>query len=83
MANIPHKDTITVSFTLPSWLNEKVEIKAKSELTNKSDIIRRALLAHVGGLSEVPDQGKSPEGHGSQSMAAEEAGEYKTKNKEA
>lgn len=59
MANSPHKDTVTVSFTLPKWLNDKIELKAKAELTNKSDIIRLALVAHVGGLDSLGAEGKS------------------------
>ncbi len=44
MANSPHPDTVTVSFTLPQSLAAAVEMRAKASLTNKSDIIRRALL---------------------------------------
>ena len=81
MANSPHKNTITVSFTLPKWLNDKVEDKASAELTNKSDIIRRALVAHVGGLGLVPAEGKSSRGRGSK-VAEDDAGyEFKKKTK--
>jgi Arc/MetJ-type ribon-helix-helix transcriptional regulator len=44
MANSPHPETVTVSFTLPQSLATAVEQRAKASLTNKSDIIRRALL---------------------------------------
>jgi hypothetical protein len=44
MANSPHPETVTVSFTLPHSLAAAVEQRAKASLTNKSDIIRRALL---------------------------------------
>ena len=47
MANSPHPETITVSFTLPRSLSDAVERKARAALTNKSDIIRRALLAYL------------------------------------
>ena len=45
--NSPHSDTVTVSFTLPRGLNEAVLRHAKMNLTNKSDIVRRALLAYL------------------------------------
>lgn len=47
MANSPHPDTVTVSFTLPRPLAEAVSEIAKKEMTNKSDIIRRALLDYI------------------------------------
>lgn len=47
MANSPHPETVTVSFTLPRSLAQAVETRAKSSLTNKSDIIRRALLDYL------------------------------------
>jgi len=47
MANSPHPETVTVSFTLPRSLQEAVEQRAKASLTNKSDIIRRALLDYL------------------------------------
>jgi metal-responsive CopG/Arc/MetJ family transcriptional regulator len=47
MANSPHPDTVTVSFTLPRPLAEAVNDVAKKEMTNKSDIIRRALIAYL------------------------------------
>ena len=47
MANSPHADTVTVSFTMPRSLSDAVERHAKQNLTNKSDIIRRALLAYL------------------------------------
>lgn len=47
MANQPSPETVTVSFTLPRGLAEAVAHQAKKKLTNKSDIIRRALLAYI------------------------------------
>lgn len=47
MPNQPGADTVTVSFTLPRALSDAVNARAKREMTNKSDIIRRALLAYV------------------------------------
>jgi len=47
MANSPHADTVTVSFTLPRGMSDAIERLAKQNLTNKSDIIRRALLAYL------------------------------------
>ena len=47
MANSPHPDTVTVSFTLPRDLAAAVDRRARQNLTNKSDIIRRALLAFI------------------------------------
>jgi hypothetical protein len=47
MPNQPSPDTVTVSFTLPRPLAEAVNRHAKTEMTNKSDIIRRALLAYL------------------------------------
>lgn len=47
MANSPHPETVTVSFTLPRVLSDAVNRKAFAALTNKSDIIRRALLAYL------------------------------------
>jgi metal-responsive CopG/Arc/MetJ family transcriptional regulator len=47
MANRPHPETVTVSFTLPRQLAAAVEQRARQALTNKSDIIRRALLDYL------------------------------------
>jgi metal-responsive CopG/Arc/MetJ family transcriptional regulator len=47
MANSPHPETVTVSFTLPRELAAAVEQRARRNLTNKSDIIRRALLNYL------------------------------------
>lgn len=48
MPNAPHPATVTVSFTLPRELAAAVESRARVKLTNKSDIIRRALLDYLG-----------------------------------
>jgi hypothetical protein len=47
MPNKPAEGTVSVSFTLPRILSEKVEERAKIEMTNKSDIIRRALMNYL------------------------------------
>jgi hypothetical protein len=47
VANSPHPNTVTVSFTLPKAMADAVTRRAKLELTNKSDIIRRALMAYL------------------------------------
>lgn len=47
MPNSPSADTVTVSFTLPRALSNAVNARAKRDLTNKSDIIRRALMAYL------------------------------------
>lgn len=47
MANSPHPETVTVSFTLPRQLSEAVNALAKRSMTNKSDIIRRAIMAYL------------------------------------
>lgn len=44
MPNQPGSQTVSTSFTLPRHLLDLVETCATRELTNKSDIIRRALL---------------------------------------
>ena len=47
MPNQPGQDTVTISFTLPRALNAALEARAAREMTNKSDIIRRALMNHL------------------------------------
>jgi len=47
MPNQPAQDTVTISFTLPRALNEAIESESRNTLSNKSDIIRRALMAHL------------------------------------
>ena len=47
MANSPHPETVTVCFTLPRQLAEAVNALAKRKMTNKSDIIRRAILDYL------------------------------------
>ena len=47
VANSPHSDTVTVSFTLPRALAVALDAAAQVRLTNKSDIIRQALLAYL------------------------------------
>jgi hypothetical protein len=45
--NQPADGTVSVSFTLPRILAEAVEKRANIAMTNKSDIIRRALLNYL------------------------------------
>ena len=47
VANSPHPDTVTVSFTMPREMAAALNRRAKMDLTNKSDVIRRALLAFL------------------------------------
>lgn len=47
MPNQPGPNTVSTSFTLPSYLLEAVEKLAASEMTGKSDIIRRALMNYL------------------------------------
>jgi hypothetical protein len=47
MPNQPNPETITVSFTLPRGLSDLISGMAKKSLTNRSDIIRRALLNYI------------------------------------
>lgn len=47
MPNQPGPNTVATSFTLPRDLLTAVNAKAKREMTNKSDIIRRALMNYL------------------------------------
>jgi metal-responsive CopG/Arc/MetJ family transcriptional regulator len=47
MANRPHKETVIASFTLPKFLLDLVEQKAGEKMTNKSDIIRQAIMNYL------------------------------------
>jgi Arc/MetJ-type ribon-helix-helix transcriptional regulator len=47
MANQPGANTVATSFTLPRQLYEALQQKALAELTNQSDIVRRALLRYL------------------------------------
>lgn len=47
MPNSPAQDTVTVSFTMPRRLLEAIESESRITLSNKSDIIRRALMNHL------------------------------------
>jgi Arc/MetJ-type ribon-helix-helix transcriptional regulator len=73
MANSPHPQTVTVSFTLPKQLSAAVDKRARQSLTNRSDIIRRALLAYL-----PRDEADSI----MTSYLAETKAEYKTNRKE-
>jgi len=44
MPNQPAQSTVMISFTLPRRLDQAVEAEAATKMTNKSDIIRRALM---------------------------------------
>jgi Arc/MetJ-type ribon-helix-helix transcriptional regulator len=45
MPNQPAQATVTISFTLPRALAEAVAREARLAMANKSDIVRRALMA--------------------------------------
>lgn len=47
MPNQPSPATIATSFTLPRGLLDLVEREARRKLTNKSDIIRQALMNYL------------------------------------
>lgn len=47
MPNQPSDKTVSTSFTLPKDLLAAVESLATKEMTNKSDIIRRALMNYL------------------------------------
>lgn len=47
MPNQPAPNTVTASFTLPRELFDAVETESKRKMTNKSDIIRRALMNYL------------------------------------
>ena len=44
MPNQPAEDTVTASFTMPRALLDTVRSRARREMTNQSDIMRRALM---------------------------------------
>jgi len=47
MPNAPDPNTVATSFTLPRQLFAALKKKAKLEMTNQSDIVRRALLNYL------------------------------------
>lgn len=47
MPNSPNPETVTVSFTLPRELAAAVSRAARSKMTNKSDVIRQALMQYL------------------------------------
>lgn len=47
MPNQPGERTVTISFTLPKALSLAVKRKAKSQMTNKSEFVRRALMNYL------------------------------------
>ncbi len=47
MANQPDPNTASTSFTLPRQLFAALERKAKAGMTNKSDIVRKALMNYL------------------------------------
>jgi metal-responsive CopG/Arc/MetJ family transcriptional regulator len=73
MANSPHPETVTSSFTLPRVLMAAVERRAKMAMTNKSDIIRRALIDYL-----PPEEAQQI----LSSMMNEEPTEYKATKKQ-
>ncbi len=48
MPNQRGKGIINVSFTMPKALADAVEQKARKEFTNRSDLVRRAVLSYLG-----------------------------------
>lgn len=38
---------INISFTMPAKMAEMLDARAKSELTNKSEIVRRAIMRYL------------------------------------
>ena len=88
MANVPHPETVTVSFTLPKALADAVDRLARQNLTNKSDIIRRALLAFlpedeaaeiVGKVTELAERRTVPPLAVVEAKVADDVVTYKTK----
>lgn len=47
MPNAPAKTTVTASFTMPEGLMKAVTRVAKRQMTNKSEVIRRALMEYL------------------------------------
>lgn len=47
MPNQPSTRTVTVSFTMPKVLAGQIDRLAKRQMTNKSEIIRRALMEYL------------------------------------
>lgn len=47
MANQPGENTVATSFTLPRPLYRALKQKATREITNQSDIVRRALMNYL------------------------------------
>lgn len=47
MPNQPDENTVATSFTLPRALHDATVEEAKRKMTNKSDIIRRALMHYL------------------------------------
>ena len=48
MPNQRRQGIVNVSFTMPAPLAEALDARARSEMTNKSEIVRRALLSALG-----------------------------------
>ena len=53
MPNQPGENTVTASFTMPSSLLLAVKARAKQEMTNQSDILRRALMNSLSPVERV------------------------------
>jgi len=45
--NQPDENTVATSFTLPRPLFSALQRKAKMEMTNQSDVVRRALMNYL------------------------------------
>jgi metal-responsive CopG/Arc/MetJ family transcriptional regulator len=47
MANQRAKNIVVVSFTMPQTMAALLEQRAAMELTNRSDVVRRAVMAYL------------------------------------
>lgn len=47
MPNTPAENTVSTSFTLPRELMDALKLRAKSQMTNTSELIRRALMNYL------------------------------------
>lgn len=63
--NQPSPNTVATSFTLPVQLLDLVNRKAAGEMTNKSDIIRRALMNYLSPRERAAVQLRIAENSGS------------------
>ena len=71
MPNAPAENTVSTSFTLPRELLEIIEHRAKIEMTNRSELIRRALMNY---LTDDERADVLREMHGAASRSSKTAG---------